>query len=293
MPFIVVGLIILFIFWDELFYAIGGILGLGVLFCLFAAYGSYKGSKLSDEEWNAKYPNQERRPDTSKHYIVAALIFGTLSYFAIDYQTSTWHNPELIAQEEAAKKAIDAKKAEARAEKERLADEQRKKAIEELDKKFSERIANFNDEEKLLFSVKISENVLDGMDYNSAYEKAFNEVDEIKKIQAEKMAKAEKLAAEKAEQERRAVEEKARAEAERLAAEQKAIEEEKNKPRLRSAKIIADSIVNHAKSKFGIDSYAIADSDKLFHYSAYLMMMKLDYNNQKKPILTFDISTKI
>lgn len=105
MPFVVVGLIILFIFWDELFYAIGGILGLGVLFCLLAAYGSHSESKLSDEEWKDKYPDQERHPDTSKHYIIAALIFGALSYLAIDYQTSTWHNSTLIAQEEAAKKA--------------------------------------------------------------------------------------------------------------------------------------------------------------------------------------------
>lgn len=136
MPYVVVSLIILFIFWDELFYAIAGILGLTAIILILAAYGNYSAIRLSDEEWRTKNPGKEKPSANFKFYIIAALIFGGLSAFAFNYQTETWHNPELIAQEAAAKKA----------EKERLAAEQAAKYAAERNEKNLQRISEFDAE---------------------------------------------------------------------------------------------------------------------------------------------------
>ena len=254
MPYVVVALIILFIFWDELFYAIGGILGLGGLFFLLAAYGSYRAIKLSDDEWQAKYSGKEKPSGTFKSYIMAALICGGLSYLAIDYQTNTWHNPELIAQEEAAKKA----------EEERLAAEQAAEYAAERNEKNLQRISEFDAEEKNLFDTKFQEYQNAGIAEFDARTKAVDDVNKFASDKAaeKRRAEAERLAAEKAEQERRAAEEKRKAE--ELAKAEKSVAEEKTNSTQNAtvaqgllnidslananANILADEVINYANT---------------------------------------------
>lgn len=235
--------------------------GIDGIILILAAYGNYSAVRLSDEEWRTKNPGKEKPSANFKFYIIAALIFGGLSAFAFNYQTETWHNPELIAQNVSKENVAENK----------TPPESKETKLAEKDEKILERAEKLNDEEKLFFYTKVQEYLLSEGEI-SPYEKAWEDVENFSKNKAEEKAAQEKLIAE----------EKARAEAERLAAEQRTVEEEKNKPRPRSAKIVADLIVNHAKSKFGIDGYLTGNSDRLFHYSAYLMMMKLDYENAKK-----------
>lgn len=63
--------------------------------------------------------------------------------------------------------------------------------------------------------------------------------------------------------------------------EQKAAEKI-NTPKTHSLQESADNIVNHAKAKFGVSTYANCAPENLFRYSAYLLMVKLGYDKDKK-----------
>ena len=271
MPYVVVGLIILFIFWDELFYAIGGILGLAAIFFIFNVVFEYTENKLSDEEWMAKYPDEERRPSRAKQYAILALIFGGLSYLAIDYQTSTWHNPELIAQEEAAKKA----------EEERLAAERQAQYAAERNEKNLQRISEFDAEEKNLFDTKFQEYQNAG---NSEIDARTKAVDDVNKFASDKAT--EKLRAELAEKNARAEAEKA--EQERIAAEKKLIAEKKSAAEstpetVASGRINIDSLANVNSNVLAnqVIEYINANPDKIFTLKNYLVRLNTVTNKRE------------
>ncbi len=198
---IIIGLIVLYNFWDYLFYIVGGIIGLVALIFLGCA----------KEEHNK--PNGD-----SLTYLIIGVMCCGLSYCMFSYQVNSWHNPELIAQEQAQKEKDAAEKAQAEAE---------RKAREEAEKiqKNIERANQLNGYEKELFYSKFQEYITSGLDENSAREKALAEVDAMLAAQAE----AERKAAEE-EQARLVAEQKAREEEQRRLAEaEKARREEEQR----------------------------------------------------------------
>lgn len=222
---IIILLVILYNVWDYLFYIIGGIFGLFGLLSLWMARDEIAEKKLSDEQWHAKYPDKNERSDSINTLLVFGVIFLGLCGLSLNYQTESWHNPELIAQEEAEKQKKLQEEEQAKIEKEQA--ELEKKLQENL-----ERANNLSGEEKNFYDTKFQEYLNAGNDENSSREKSLADVDEMirqkQKAEQERIAAEEKkLAEEKAAQEKLAAEQKA--EQAKLAAEQKKAQEEQEK----------------------------------------------------------------
>ena len=168
---IIIGLIVLYNLWDYLFYIVGGVIGLMAL--IFFGCATEEHSK----------PNG----DSLSFLIIGAMCCG-LSYCAFSYQVNSWHNTELIAQEQAQKAA---EKAQAEAE---------RKAREEAEKiqKNIERANQLSGYEQEIFYSKFQEYITSGLDENSAREKALAEVDAMLAAQAEAERKAREEAESKA-----------------------------------------------------------------------------------------------
>lgn len=91
MPIVIaiIGVIILYNIWDDLFIALGGIFGLLGLLAFLIAWNDHKASLLTDEEFKAKYPEQTERRNSCKTFLVLGIIFCALSTGAFLFQT-TW-----------------------------------------------------------------------------------------------------------------------------------------------------------------------------------------------------------
>lgn len=88
-----IGIILLFAFvvmllWEGIFeyWWVGGLLA---LFMFDNAFGKYKDSKLTDEQWKAKYPNETERGDSKGSIVlftVVGLIFCVMAYSPFYFQ---------------------------------------------------------------------------------------------------------------------------------------------------------------------------------------------------------------
>ena len=86
---IIIDLIILYVFWDSLFYIVGGIFGLIATFFLYVTYTSYsyKEKQLSDDEWLSKnegkiIEDRSLGKGTIIFSVITTLICGGISYKA-------------------------------------------------------------------------------------------------------------------------------------------------------------------------------------------------------------------
>ena len=185
---IIILLVILYNAWDYLFYVIGGIFGLLGLLSIWMAKDWNDEQKLSDEQWHAKYPDKNERGGSPFFALVLSMIFLGICGLSLKYQTESWHNPTLIAQEAAEKQKKLQEEEQAKIEKEQA--EIEKKLQENL-----ERANNLSGEEKNLYDTKFQEYLNAGNDENSSREKSLADVDEM--IQQKQKAEQERLEAER------------------------------------------------------------------------------------------------
>ena len=224
--------------------------GLFALFMFSNAFDRYKESKLTDEQWHAKYPDKTERNDSKGSIIlfsVVGLIFCVAAYFPIYQQAEAEKRDiERVSQLSAEERKIfdehfqehmqEKNSDEVSARKQALEDvdkillskaeaERKAREAEEENRKNIELVNQLSDVNRNYFDEKFQEYINNSMGENSARKKVLTDVDAMLKAQAEE----ERKAAEE-EQARLIAEQKAREEEQaRLAAEQKSREETERK----------------------------------------------------------------
>ena len=129
---IIVLLFIVYNFWEHLFfYIIGGIFGLIGLFCFVSAKSVNDDKKLSDEQWNERYPTIDKKTNLPFKFIVIGIVSICICGLSLKYQTESWNsnNTTLIAQ----KKAERQKQPEQKNQQEQEKEKEQKKSEDKQD----------------------------------------------------------------------------------------------------------------------------------------------------------------
>ena len=283
---------------------------IGALFALLMfkfAFNKYEDSKLTNEQWHAKYPDMAERVNHKSSmilYTVFGIIFCFASYLPFYYQEQAEkrdiervsqlsdeerkifdehfqaHMKENNSDEVSARKQAlkDVKEVMfAKAEAERKAHEE-----EENNRKNIELVNQLNDSDRDYFNEKFQGYISNDIDENSARKKALADVDSMLKVKAE----AERKAAEE-EQARLVAEQKAREEEQRKADEMERKSPEKSEPvtiaqgRLNieqlesvNANVLADQVIE----------YINANPDKKGRLISYIFNLKILSNKYDSEI---------
>lgn len=217
----IIGIVLLYIFWDYIIYIIGGTLILVALLCVWLAIDGIQDAKLSPDEWqkkeqqkkekNPQYKPFQKQPSTKSgiKVLIIAILFGTGGYKIIDYNSNRIETNQIAEKQEKERKY----------EEQRLADE----------KELNDKISSLNEKEKAIYDNYYKAAINEGTNEFQAKQISLRKMNEqIDKENAELQKKyddqakyEEWLAWQKAEEEKKAAEEQKKVEAAEKAAAEK------------------------------------------------------------------------